>query len=86
METIKIAIVGLGYVGLPLACLFATKYPVVGFDVKATRIKALKAGKDETGEVPDETLNELLLDAIPDAGNRGVYFTSSIEELAGCNY
>ena len=48
---IKIGIIGLGYVGLPLARLFATKYPVIGFDVNETRINELKKGQDKTLEV-----------------------------------
>nr|WP_316929766.1 hypothetical protein [Sphingobacterium sp. T2] len=44
----KIAVIGLGYVGLPLARLFATKYPVVGFDINQKRIKELREGKDLT--------------------------------------
>ena len=52
----KIAIVGLGYVGLPLARLFATKYPVVGFDINTSRVQELKSGKDATLEVEDHLL------------------------------
>ncbi len=57
----KIAVIGLGYVGLPLARLFATKYPVVGFDVNQARIKALNAGHDSTLEVEDEVLQSVLI-------------------------
>ena len=56
----KIAIIGLGYVGLPLARLFATKYPVVGFDINVKRIEALNNGKDATLEVSDELLKAVL--------------------------
>ena len=51
MNKDKIAIIGLGYVGLPLARLFATKYSVVGFDINQDRIKELTAGIDSTLEV-----------------------------------
>jgi UDP-N-acetyl-D-mannosaminuronate dehydrogenase len=51
MKEIKIAVIGLGYVGLPLARLFATKYAVVGFDINQQRVKELMAGKDSTLEV-----------------------------------
>lgn len=51
---IKVAIIGLGYVGLPLAHLFATKYPVVGFDVKQSRVDALRKGEDITREMSAE--------------------------------
>ena len=57
---VKIAVIGLGYVGLPLARLFATKYPVVGFDINQKRIAQLKQGHDDTLEVDDETLRSVL--------------------------
>ena len=56
MKQTKIAIIGLGYVGLPLARLFATKYTVVGFDINSNRVKELNYGKDSTLEVEDEVL------------------------------
>jgi len=61
----KIAIVGLGYVGLPLARLFATKYPVVGFDISEERIFELNQGIDSTFEVDDENLHSVLLKENP---------------------
>lgn len=64
-EQIKIAIIGLGYVGLPLARLFATKYPVVGFDINKQRVAALKSGIDSTLEVSEELLKAVLLDKNP---------------------
>ena len=57
----KIAIIGLGYVGLPLARLFATKYQVVGFDINQTRIAELNAGTDNTREISDEVLQAVLV-------------------------
>jgi UDP-N-acetyl-D-galactosamine dehydrogenase len=60
----KIAIIGLGYVGLPLARLFATKYPVVGFDINHARIEELKKGHDSTLEVEDEVLQGVLVDSL----------------------
>ena len=51
MSNIRIAVIGLGYVGLPLARLFATKYPVVGFDINLERISQLNAGHDSTLEI-----------------------------------
>ena len=51
---IKIAIIGLGYVGLPLARLFATKYPVVGFDINRKRVEELMKGIDHTLEVEED--------------------------------
>lgn len=60
-ENIKIAVIGLGYVGLPLARLFATKYPVIGFDINETRIEELNAGHDSTLEVEDDMLKAVLV-------------------------
>jgi UDP-N-acetyl-D-galactosamine dehydrogenase len=60
-EKIKIAIIGLGYVGLPLARLFATKYPVVGFDINTKRVGELKAGIDSTLEIEKEVLQKVLV-------------------------
>ncbi|PKD19473.1 UDP-N-acetyl-D-galactosamine dehydrogenase [Salegentibacter salinarum] len=63
-ENIKIAVIGLGYVGLPLARLFATKFPVVGFDINAARVEELKKGHDSTLEVEDEILKAILVNSI----------------------
>src|SRR6056297_3404605 len=66
---IKIAIIGLGYVGLPLAVEFAKKYPVVGFDISEKRIEKLRAGTDDTREISAEELQaaeNLTLTAAPD--------------------
>ena len=57
----KIAVVGLGYVGLPLARLFATKYPVVGFDINQSRVDELNSGVDSTLEVEQSLLESVLL-------------------------
>ena len=66
MENIKLAVIGLGYVGLPLARLFATRYPVVGYDVKRERVAALMEGRDATQEVSDELLRSVLLPRLPE--------------------
>lgn len=85
MDTdIKIAVIGLGYVGLPLARLFATKYSVVGFDINQSRIAALKLGNDSTLEVDSATLQEVLLENPSSAV--GLYCTSTLAEIADCNY
>jgi UDP-N-acetyl-D-galactosamine dehydrogenase len=81
---IKIAVIGLGYVGLPLARLFATQYPVVGFDINTSRINALKQGNDSTLEIDAASLKKVLLETSGDA--IGLYCTSSLEEIADCNY
>ncbi len=84
MSQIKIAIIGLGYVGLPLARLFATKYAVVGFDINSNRVKELNAGKDSTLEVEDEVLKAVLVDE--NTENTGLYCSTRISDLEGCNY
>ena len=84
MSQIKIAIIGLGYVGLPLARLFATKYAVVGFDINSNRVKELNAGKDSTLEVEDEVLKAVLVDE--NSNNVGLYCSTRISDLEECNY
>ena len=79
MNNIKICVIGLGYVGLPLARLFSTKYPTVGFDMNAKRCEALMAGHDATLEESDE----LLQDAI---NNHGFVCTSDLEQIKDCNF
>ena len=60
MKQIKITVLGLGYVGLPLGRLFATKYPVVGFDIDTVRIAEINQGKDTTLELEDAILQKVL--------------------------
>ncbi len=81
---IKIAIIGLGYVGLPLARLFATKYPVVGFDINQKRIEELNSGLDTTLEVEEDVLKSVLTQSIPE--NTGLYCSASLNDIADCNY
>ncbi|MBG6133677.1 UDP-N-acetyl-D-galactosamine dehydrogenase [Aquimarina sp. EL_43] len=85
MQNIKIAIIGLGYVGLPLARLFGTKYPVIGFDINEKRIKELRSGTDSTLEVEDELLKSVLKDN-SGLDKKGLYCSSDIEDIKGCNY
>ncbi|MES2487435.1 MAG: nucleotide sugar dehydrogenase [Bacteroidota bacterium] len=80
----KIAIIGLGYVGLPLAVLLAKKYPVTGFDIKANRIQELNDGNDVTLEVSSKELKEVLVSS--GQQGLGLYCTSSAKDLADCNY
>ena len=80
----KIAVIGLGYVGLPLARLFATKYAVVGFDINNKRVDALQKGIDATLEVEQDVLQSVLKKE-SDAG-LGLYCSSNIEDIADCNY
>jgi len=79
MKETKICVIGLGYVGLPLARLFSTKYKTVGFDMNQGRCEALMAGHDATLEVSDE----LLQDAIK---NHGFICTSDINAIKDCNF
>lgn len=76
---VKIAVIGLGYVGLPLARLFSTKYPTVGFDINQKRIDELMKGHDTTLEVDDE----LLQDAIT---NNGFVCTNDLLKIQECNF
>ncbi|TRX40164.1 nucleotide sugar dehydrogenase [Flavobacterium restrictum] len=80
----KIAVIGLGYVGLPLARLFATKYPVVGFDINKDRVAALQSGSDSTLEIDDATLQKVLLQT--NGNENGLFCSCSIADIADCNY
>lgn len=80
----KIAIIGLGYVGLPLARLFATKYPVVGFDINQKRIAELRSGTDSTLEVEDDILQAVLVKDNPVASRTsatGLYCSSDLSDI-----
>lgn len=79
MKDIKICVIGLGYVGLPLARLFSTKYKTVGFDMNPARVDALNGGHDATLEVSDE----LLQSAIKDYGFR---CTTQLDDIRDCNF
>ncbi len=79
MESIRICVIGLGYVGLPLARLFSTKYPTIGFDMNQKRVDALMEGHDATLEVSDELLQEAI-------SKNGFVCTSDIEKIKNCNF
>lgn len=83
-SNIKIAVIGLGYVGLPLARLFATKYNVVGFDINQSRIENLKLAIDTTLEIDKETLKEVLVDN--NLHSKGLFCTSNLDDIKNCNY
>ena len=84
MSSTKIAIIGLGYVGLPLARLFATKYPVVGFDINEKRIKELQSGFDSTLEVSNEILQNSL---VTEPGSAiGLYCSNNLQDIEECNF
>lgn len=76
IDDIRIAVIGLGYVGLPLAVEFGKKHPVIGFDINQRRIDELKSGTDHTLEVNDEELT----------GAHHLQFSSDINELSECNF
>ena len=78
MKQIKICVIGLGYVGLPLARLFSTKYPTVGYDRNQARVDALMSGHDATLEVDDKLLQEAI--------NNGFRCTADIDEIRDCNF
>lgn len=77
MKQYKICVIGLGYVGLPLARLFSTKYKTVGFDLNSKRVEKLMSGHDETLEVSDELLQLAI--------KNGFVCTSNIEDIKDCN-
>lgn len=78
MKEIKICVIGLGYVGLPLARLFSTKYKTVGYDMNKERVDALMAGHDSTLEVSDELLQSAI--------KNGLFCTADIEQIRDCNF
>lgn len=78
MNEVRICVIGLGYVGLPLARLFSTKYKTIGFDMNQARVNALMKGHDATLEVPDELLQSAI------AG--GFKCTAEIEDIRDCNF
>lgn len=75
----KIGVIGLGYVGLPLARLFSTKFKTIGFDMNQSRVDALMAGHDTTLEVDDDLLQEAI-------NKNGFKCTSNIEDIKNCNF
>jgi len=83
----KIAIIGLGYVGLPLARLFATKFSTVGFDINQKRIDELQAGKDLTLEVEEDVLQAVLVQENPIVNDvNGLYCSNQLEDIQGANF
>ena len=78
LEEVKVCVIGLGYVGLPLARLFSTKYETVGFDMNPARVDALMAGHDATLEVSDELLQGAI--------KNGFVCTADMEKIRDCNF
>lgn len=79
LDNKKLAIIGLGYVGLPLAVEFAKKYSVIGFDINQNRVSELNAGHDSTLEVSDDSLQSVL-----NTGNSGLMLSCDIKDLSDC--
>ena len=79
MSDKKIAIIGLGYVGLPLAVAFASQYKVTGFDINPKRINELRQGKDETLEVEEDLLKSVLVN---DFNKKGLSLTNQLDDIA----
>ena len=80
MDKPRIGIIGLGYVGLPLACLFAKKYEVIGFDINKVRVEELSKGEDKTLEVENDVLQSVLF-----SGENGLKVTSDKKDIKQCN-
>ena len=83
-KKIKISVIGLGYVGLPLARLFATKYSVVGFDINQKRINELRLGNDSTLEVSKDVLQSVL--TYQTTINKGLFCSYETDDIKDCNY
>lgn len=81
----KITVVGLGYVGLPLARLFSTKFPVVGFDINKSRVSQLKTGYDDTLEVSDALLQSSLVTQNPAKSEIGLYCSYDLKDIEDSN-
>jgi UDP-N-acetyl-D-galactosamine dehydrogenase len=81
-DNINIAVIGLGYVGLPLAVEFSKKYPVVGFDKKQTRVNELNAGNDRTLEINRDELEKVKRIL---GSDKGLLFTSDVNDIKNCN-
>ncbi len=84
IENKKIAVIGLGYVGLPLARLFATKYPVVGFDINQPRVDELMEGKDSTLEVEGDLLKSVLKQN--NSSENGLFCTTELNQMSDCDF
>src|SRR5690606_18276113 len=83
VENARIAVIGLGYVGLPLAVEFAKKYDVLGFDINSERISELQTGKDRTQEADLKSLKSVM--ALKKKSDIGISFSAKVEDLASYN-
>jgi UDP-N-acetyl-D-glucosamine/UDP-N-acetyl-D-galactosamine dehydrogenase len=84
----KIAVVGLGYVGLPLAVEFAKKYPTIGFDINTSRVQELVLGHDHTLEVEDVDLKKEIVSDLITAASKGsgLYCTTAVSDIESANF
>jgi UDP-N-acetyl-D-galactosamine dehydrogenase len=80
----KIAVIGLGYVGLPLSIEFGKKYRVIGFDINLARVDELRSGKDGTHEADVESMR-YVTNLVLKTENKGLSFTSKLEDIESCN-
>ncbi|RFS22016.1 nucleotide sugar dehydrogenase [Chitinophaga silvatica] len=85
LDNVKLAIIGLGYVGLPLAIEFGKKYKVLGFDINKDRVKELATGTDRTREAKLDDLNAVMELNTSTEGNKGLAFSSTVEDLKKYN-
>lgn len=83
LPSTRIAVIGLGYVGLPLALEFAKQYPVIGFDINATRVAELMGGSDHTLEVESKELTNVLVNQAPD--EKGLFCSANESDISGAN-
>jgi UDP-N-acetyl-D-glucosamine/UDP-N-acetyl-D-galactosamine dehydrogenase len=81
-DDIRIAVIGLGYVGLPLAVEFAGRFPVVGYDHSAQRVGELSSGHDKTLETASADLTAVVVSS---SGEKGLYFSSNVDDIRNCN-
>ena len=84
----KIAVIGLGYVGLPLAVEFAKQYPTVGFDINGPRVDELMKGHDHTLEVEDEDLKEVIVSDLisTEKNGKGLFCTMAVGDIESSNF
>src|SRR5437868_1156724 len=80
-----IGVIGLGYVGLPLAVAFSNKYPVIGFDINERRIGEIQNGIDVTMEIDEPLLKKAIRKERPEPGDTGLFCTNALQDLANCS-
>ncbi len=85
IPSFKICVIGLGYVGLPLAVEFSKYYPVVGFDINKRRVGELQGHNDLTLEVDTPLLEQVIVDSVPAAGEKGLYCSFTLDDISTCN-